>query len=222
MPQFIDTLHLCIALVPLAFYFVFVGLLNLIARPVVVGGGKDALALGFAVSGFVIAGPMELFKPTPTAFSLGAFVWLLLLAFYLLSLTLVILLMRPRIVIYNVGPEQIRPVLASMIATLDSEARWAGDCLYLPTIGVQLHIESVSLLRNVQLISNGPAQSLEGWSRLEKTLRSALRPVSGPRNLYGASLVLSGLLILVGLTAYAINDAETVVQSLNEMLHVEE
>jgi hypothetical protein len=94
--------------------------------------------------------------------------------------------------------------------------------LYLPTIGVQLHVESVSLLRNVQLIANGPAQSLEGWSRLESALKTTLRPVSGQRNLYGASLVLCGLLILVGLTAYAINDYETVVQSLNEMLHVGE
>jgi hypothetical protein len=222
MAQIIDTLHLCIALVPLAGYFLLIGLLNLIARPVVLSGGKDALALGFAVSGFVIAGPMELFQPTPTAFRLGAFVWLLLLAFYVLSLTLVILLIRPRIVIYNVGPEQIRPVLTGIIATLDSEARWAGDCLYLPTIGVQLHVESVSLLRNVQLIANGPAQSLEGWSRLESALKTTLRPVSGQRNLYGASLVLCGLLILVGLTAYAINDYETVVQSLNEMLHVGE
>ena len=222
MLQVIDTLHLCIALVPLAFYLLFVGVLNLVARPVVVSGGKDALALGIAVSGFVIAGPMELFLPTPTAFRLGAFVWLLLLAFYLLTMTLVILLMRPRIVIYNVSQEQIRPVLASVIAQLDTEARWAGDCLFLPNLGVQLHVESQSLLRNVQLVSNGPAQSLEGWTRLKQGLRLALRPVAGPRNMYGAALVVTGILVFAALTIFAVNDAETVAQSLKEMLHVKE
>jgi hypothetical protein len=222
MPPVIDTLHLCIALVPLAMYLLFIGVLNLIARPVVVSGGKDALAVGFAVSGFVIVGPMELFLPTPTAFKLGAFVWLLLVAFYLLSLILVILLMRPRIVIYNVSPEQIRPTLAATIANLDSEARWAGDCLYLPNMGIQLHIESISLLRNVQLIATGPAQSLEGWSRLEKAVRDTLQNVAGPRNVYGATLLLSGLLILCGLTVFAINDKETIVQSFHEMMHAEE
>lgn len=222
MPQIIDTLHFSVAVVPLALYLLAIGMINLIRRPIVVSGAKDAVALGLAVSGMVIAGPMELFLPAATAFKLGALVWVLLLGFYFLSLTLIVLLMRPRIVIYNVGPEKIRPILANVAGQLDNEARWAGDCLYLPTLGVQLHAESASLVRNVQLVANGAAQSFEGWARLEKALRSALEQTTGPRNLYGLVLVMVGMLLVTAVTVRAVHDAELVAQSLKEMLRVEE
>ena len=56
-----DSLHFCIAVIPLAVYLLMMGLLNLRRRPFVTTGARDAATLGIGVVGFVIAGPMELF-----------------------------------------------------------------------------------------------------------------------------------------------------------------
>ena len=58
-----DPLHATIALAPVAVYLLLLGMINLSARPLVTSGLRDSAALGIAASGFVIAGPMELFLP---------------------------------------------------------------------------------------------------------------------------------------------------------------
>ena len=109
-----DPLHVCIALGPLAVYLFLLGLINLSRRPFLTTGARDAAALGVGISGFVVVGPMELFLPGAAANRFGGYVWLLLLAFYALCLTLWVLLLRPRLVIYNATAEQLRPVLAGV------------------------------------------------------------------------------------------------------------
>jgi hypothetical protein len=96
-----DPLHVCIALGPLAMYLLVLGAVNLSRRPVVASGGRDALALALAISGFVAAGPMELFLPEMVAAWWGGWVWALMLTGYLLVVLFIVLMMRPRIVIYN-------------------------------------------------------------------------------------------------------------------------
>lgn len=216
----VDPLHLCIALGPLAVYLLLLGCINLSRRPFVTTGARDIAALGVAISGFVVAGPMELFLPEAAALRFGGFVWILLLAFYVLTLTLVVLLLRPRLVIYNVTPEQLRPILAEVVEDLDRQARWAGESLVLPQIGVQLHVESFSPLRNAQLVAAGPQQSYAGWKRLEIALADALRRAQGTPNSYGYALILSGV-ILVGLvTFWMVNDRQAVTQALTDMLRL--
>ena len=151
-----DALHVCIALGPVAMYFLVLGVLNLSSRPFLTTGARDTAALGLAIAGFAVAGPMELFLPEKAAVEFGPFVWVLLLALYFLGLLLVVLLIRPRLVIYNTTGEQLRPVLAEVVARLDSDARWAGDSLTMPQLGVQLHVEPLIVMKNVQLIAAGP------------------------------------------------------------------
>jgi hypothetical protein len=220
MPQIVDTLHLAIALIPLAIYLLVIGAMNISSRPWVVSGPKDTLGVGLAVSGFVIAGPLELFVPSATSFWFGAYVWLFLVALYGLSLFLAVLLCRPRLVIYNVAPEHVRRLLGNICGELDRDARWAGDCLYLPNLGVQLNIEAASLVRNVQLVSAGAFQSFEGWWRLKTALQMALRQQTGSRSFYGLGLIMAGMFLAAAVTICAVRDPEAVVQ-LREMLHVE-
>ena len=104
-----DPLHFCIAIAPLSVYFLMLGILNLYGRPFVTTGARDAAALGIGISGLVIAGPMELFFPEAAASQYGSFVWILLISFYGLCVSLIVLLMRSRIVIYNTSLEQLRP-----------------------------------------------------------------------------------------------------------------
>ena len=215
-----DPLHLCIALSPLSVYLLLLGVINLSRRPLVTNGARDAAALGVGISGLVVVGPIELFVPEATILRLGALVWALLIAFYAMCLILFVLLMRPRLVIYNIRPDQVRPMLAELVNELDRESRWAGECLILPNLGIQLHVEASGGMRNVQLIAAGANQSYEGWYRLEKSLSASLRQVRSARNPLGFSLIFFSLLMIGSVTFWLVQDADAVAHSLRELLRL--
>jgi len=217
MPQ-IDALHLSIALGPLAVYFLLLAFINLSTRPFLTTGARDVAALGMAVSGFIVAGPMELFLPEAASNRFGAYVWLLLLAFYALCLALLVLLMRPRLVIYNVNPDQLRSLLAEVVAELDNDPRWAGDSLMLPKLGVQMNVELFGMMRNVQLVAAGPRQSYVGWKRVEVALAKVLRQTKASPNPHGYVMMLLGLIMISIITYRMVSDPATVVQAFDEML----
>ena len=184
----VDPFRLAIALVPVAAYLLLLALVNLRRRPFLTTGGSDLAALGVALSGLVFVGPLELFRPEAATAEFGNYIWLFLLVFYWLWVLLVVLLARPRLVIYNVSAEELHPVLAEAAARLDPDSRWAGNSLALPNLGVQLHLESFDLMRNVSLASSGSRQNLDGWRRLARELATALRPVRVKPNPRGGRL----------------------------------
>jgi len=216
-----DPLHATIALGPAAMYLLLLGMINLSSRPFVTNGMRDTAALGIAISGFVIAGPMELFLPEAVVSRWGWQVWPILILFYALSLTLVVLLQRPRIVIYNVTTEQLRPVLADVIRQLDKDARIAGESVCLPNLGVQMHVEPLPAVKNVQLKSSGPAQSYQGWREVELALQAALRESRGTANPSGFSLILFGLLVIGLICWWMAYDGERIAQAWLEMMRYE-
>jgi hypothetical protein len=126
--------------------------------------------------------------------------------------------MRPRIVVYNTTMEQLRPILASTVAQLDSKARWTGDCLLIPSLNVHLNLDGISILRNVHLVAVGNRQSYEGWRKLEQILREAIRPIRTFPSVLGMLLVTTALCISLGTWFWLARDQATVVASLNEML----
>lgn len=206
----IDPLHLAIAVVPLGAYLLLLGSVRLRSRPRVVSGLRDTAWVGFAICGFVVAGPMELFMPEAAAARFHGFVWVLLLVLYVMIVTLAALLMRPRIVVYNIAPDTLRPALADVVGKLDRDARWAGLSAVLPTLGVQLSIESDAALQTVQLVASGSPQSYAGWRHLEHALREGLQTKAGQRSGQAILLVVSGLglLALAGSTML-LNRAQT-------------
>jgi hypothetical protein len=95
-----DPVRLCVALGPLAIYLLVLGILNLGRRPFLTTGARDIAAVGIALGGLILVGPLELFMPKDVAFRYGQFTWLywaLLLSFYLSGLTLLVLSARPRL-----------------------------------------------------------------------------------------------------------------------------
>lgn len=205
-----DPLHLAIAATPLAIYFLVLGWIRLRKRPHVVSGVNDAMWLGVAVSGLVVAGPFELFMPEAAAMRFHGYVWLLLLGLYALLVILVALLLRPRIIIYNIAPDAFRPLLSEVIGRLDRDARWAGQGVVLPTLGVQLSIEPELPLRTVQLVAAGSQQSYAGWKQLEYQLREALRETPGVVGSHAFLLLGSGLaLLVVAASAMGLSPQET-------------
>jgi hypothetical protein len=191
-----DPFHLCLALGPISVYLLLIGRINLGTRPFVTTGARDTMALAIACSGLAIAGPLELFLPEGLAAFLGAWIWVPLITLYSLCTLLAAMLMRPRLVIYNVSVEQLRPILETVASGLDSERRWAGLGLVMPQRGVQLVVEALPAMRNVQLVAAGQTnQDWEGWRRLERSLRDAVATLRVERNPRGAGFLMFGMLM---------------------------
>jgi hypothetical protein len=185
-------------------YLLLLGAINLSRRPLLVSGVRDAASLALAVSGLIVIGPMDLFYPFAAEKWFGPHVWLMLLALYALVVVLWLLLLRPRLVIYNISADKLRPILADLVNRLDPEARWAGDGLAIPGLGVQLYMDSFAALRSVSLISAGGNQDHSGWRRLEAALGAELAREEVARNLRGLNLLLAGLLS-IGVIVWAIS-----------------
>lgn len=215
-----DPLHFCIVVTPLAVYLLLLGLMNLRGRPFVTTGSRDTAALAIGLVGFVIAGPMQLFFPEAAASRFGAWVWLMLIVFYGLCISLGVLLMRSRIVIYNISLEQLRPILTSVAMKLDKRSRWTGDTLQLPEFKIHLHVEPVEWLKNVQLTAVGNHQSYEGWRVLEVELNKSLREMRVGPNLVGFPLLIaSGALALIA-AIWMLSDPQAVAQAFEEILRI--
>ncbi len=225
-----DPFRLCLALGPVAVYLLLLGAINLSRRPFLSGGTRDAAALGLAVAGLVMIGPLDLFFPDVATASVTAaiakigvppvraVIWLLLGFCYALGLLLLLSLLKPRLILYNITSDQLRPLLADLLPQLDPETRWAGDSVALPTLGVQFHIESMATMRNISLSAVGSAQSPAGWQLLESRLTEALRRFEVGRNPRGLSLIAAGLAILVFLGISIARHPGAVAQGLFDRL----
>lgn len=215
-----DSLRFALALGPLAVYLVLIGLVQLRRRPLLTTGTRDLAALGLALGGFAVIGPLELFMPEAAATVFGWMVWGPLLTLYALGVLLIVLYQRPRLVIYNITVDELRPVLAQVVGALDSQARWAGDNLVMPQLGVQLHVDPVESMRNVSLVATGERQSLVGWQKLAAALVVALRRTQVARNPRGLAFAGVGLLLFSAAYAWLVLDPAQVAQRMSELLRL--
>jgi hypothetical protein len=215
-----DPFRLSLALAPLACYLLALGIINYSRRATVVAGPRDTLALGLALAGLVIVGPMELFMPLSATAFFGPLVWWLLLAFYGLCLLFLMLMERPRLVIYNLDGAAVRPLLATIAAQIDPDARWAGDSVALPNLGVQLRIEETRPMKSAVLLANGDEQSAPGWRTLHDALRRKLASVDVERNLKGLSLISFSVLAMLYVLYSAARDPAAVAQNLAQLLRL--
>lgn len=213
----LDPLHFCIAVLPLAVYLLLIGLLNLRRTPFVTSGARDAAALCIGISGMVVAGPMELFMPQAAASQYGSLVWLMMIAFYGLLVSLAVLLMRARIVVYNITPEQLRPLLTRIAMDMDSASRWSGDSLLIPSRRIHLHMESARVSRNTQLVSSGSEQSFEGWRELERRVKELAKDVKSSGNFISIPLLAISALLAIGTLAWMLMDKEAVLSAFRQM-----
>lgn len=160
------------AILPAAAYLLALAGLHLRRRPSVVTGASDLLLLAAATAGLAVAGPLALLQPVAggTAWAAGV----LLLGAGLLFAAL-LLAARPRLVVYNITSEQLRPLVAEVVATLDPTARWAGETVALPGRGIQVHLDGRGGMRSVSVVALGGRTSTEGWAEFSRRLRQSIR-----------------------------------------------
>jgi hypothetical protein len=163
---------------------------------------------------------MELFFPESFA-GTPWLTWLMLLSLYGMLAVMFVLLSRPRLIVYNLSPSQLRPTLAKIVMKVDPEARWAGDSAYLPNLGVQFLIEPFVVLKNVQLVSTAASANVDGWRVLEKELVRDLRPERTAPNPFGFVLTTFGTLLTAASVYCLLNYQYEVTRSLETMLFLD-
>lgn len=187
------------ALLPPAAYLIVIGLLHLRRRPSAVAGGWDAAAVALAAASAVIVGPLDLLLPSSVA---GAWRWGLGLACFALVAVTVQLATRPRLIVYNVSLEQLRPIVAQVATALDPAARWAGETVALPGRDVQVHLDGRGGMRSVSLVTLGSRTSPEGWAEFSRRTRRAVRQLRVRSSPWAAPfLAAGGALIAVAAAA---------------------
>jgi len=191
------------ALLPVGAYLFVLGWLHLRRRPAAVSGGVDLAALAAGVSGFVLAGPLALLQP---AVGTAAWATLMMLGALVVIVAGGLLATRPRLVIYNVTLEQLRPVLAEVVGRLDDSARWAGESVVMPARGLQVLMDGRGLARCVSLVAVGTRASPEAWAEFARRVRRGARNLRVRRNPWGVALATTGLLCLAASVAWAVID----------------
>jgi hypothetical protein len=216
-----DPFRTCLALGPLAVYALLLAVMHLSRRAWVVNGNRDLITLGVAVSGFVIVGPIELLMPAEHWVAHRGYAWLVVFVLYVVVLSLIALLGRPRITVYNVTPSILRPVLAQIAASLDPQARWAGNSLVLPQMDMELHVEAMSPMQTVSIVATHEEQELIGWKRLEIELINTLRGVERTRNPWGYLFITLAVVFGGIVTAQLIVFPAEVAEGFKEMMRIE-
>jgi hypothetical protein len=215
-----DPFRLCVALGPLAIYLLALAVTNFRRRPVVVSGARDTAGLGFATSGLLFVGPVELgLQLLPIADP--RYAWILILILYSLFVTLAVLLAAPRIVVYNVALDRLRPTLADVVNELDPGARWAGGSVAMPRLHVEFYLDEHASVRNVSLVASATPQSYAGWRMLERTLRAELRKsVETSPNLWGVGALVAALAMLGRMGWLVHFESDKITQAFNDMLRL--
>jgi hypothetical protein len=212
-----DPLRLTIALLPLASYCLLLGILNARRKAFITSGGADLATLGVALSGMVFVGPIELFRPEAATAEFGSYVWIFLLLLYWLCIWLAVLLGRPRLVVYNISTEELRPLLSEVARSLDPQARWAGDSLSLPTVDVQLHLETFEVMRHVSLVASGAKQNLTTWRQLGTQLSDKLELLPVDSNPRWLGIVLFAIILLAVSFTHMLNHPQQIAQAMQEI-----
>lgn len=171
MNAMLDRLPLWAALLPLAAYLLALAAVHLRRRPSVVSGTWDGILLAASVAGLALAGPLALVRPAVGASLWG---WLLVLLIFSLVVAVCILAARPRLVIYNISADQLRPLVAEVVAGLDADARWAGASVALPTRRLQLHLDGAGGMRCSSVIAVGERAAHEAWTEFCRRLRRSV------------------------------------------------
>lgn len=217
-PITFDTAHLLVALLPLAAYLLALAVVNLMPRPLMVAGSHDLAALAVGISGLVMIGPAQLFTPLELLQRLGPYYWLLLLLMYGSAVSLWILYLRPRVVIYNIATEHLRGIVSTVAVRRDPAARWAGNSLEMPQARLVVRLEPYSAFRNVSLVVDSDYIDFAAWCSLVNELSAALHEVRVPRNPRGITFGIIGLLIVIVLTHRWTQQGQAVTESLIRLL----
>jgi uncharacterized membrane protein len=194
---------LLIAMLPLATYLLMLGLIRCQRRPLVTTNLRDAAALSIAVSGLVMVGPIHLFFPSAAAAELGWLVWVVLAVFYSLCVTLLLLSLRPKIIIYGMNESRLLQHLQHVASVMQTECefdpqlhcvRWRQ-----PNLLLRIEHQGVANVVAIEGLHHGGHSQFNNQLLLQ--LREQVRTERSPLTLGTVLMVVTGF-SMVGYAAY--------------------
>ncbi len=207
-----------VAIIPVAIYFILIGVLRLRTRPLVTSGWRDTLTLGIASAGLVAVGPMQLFTPPQAVERWHEWVWVMLLSLYALGLTLVLLSGKPRLIAYGLNHLQFREVLFQSAKLIDDQTHWSANVLSMPSSGMQLALEGTGSSRVQQATHVGHLQNLEHWMQLEREFVKIGSRTTCPSSVAGLPLLFIGSALLLSSIIPLIQDPAGALAQLQNFL----
>lgn len=207
-----------VAIIPVAIYFILIGVLRLRTRPLVTSGWRDTLTLGIASAGLVAVGPMQLFTPPQAVERWHSWVWLALLCLYVLGLTLILLSGKPRLIAYGLDHDQFRDVLFQSAKLVDDQSHWSADVLSMPSSRMQLALEGTGSSRVQQATHVGLLENLEHWLKLEQEFVHMGGKITCPKSTAGWPLLLVGSGMLLSSIIPLIRDPASALAQLQIFL----
>ena len=221
----IDYLRLSFGLIPLGVYLIVMGFLALRRRPTLLTSGQEALLLGFALMGFALIGPIELFFPTGAYAALGQWTWILLIALYGLLVLLFALQRQPGWTVLGLDSHGLRNLLGEILQKGDVEHAWLGNHLQISEWDLQAMIEPSRGFQGVShLNATGKQRNVLGWYQLERLVVSSPLFSKARGTIGSANWVRSLLLLALGgmslaLATYWIDkDMERLQRLISEIL----
>lgn len=216
----IEPIYVLIALLPLIAYLFLLGVIRMSGRVLITTGGRDIAALGFAVAGLVAVGPGELFFPQKAAGMFGPWIWLALVAFYGLIVSLLGMTARPRLVVYGRTPDQMLQPLLEASRELDADASCDRDTLqvFLPQLRVHLRAAGHQGIDTTSIESFEPIAAITFWEKLLGHLRDKAESTSAPTPRRGGLMV--GIALLMGIFVMwrSIVERQQVVEGFSQWL----
>ncbi|MBU6384400.1 MAG: hypothetical protein KGS49_00535 [Planctomycetes bacterium] len=200
-----DYLRLAIGIAPFGIYLLVMGLLALRRTPTLLTSGQDVLLVGFALCGFALIGPIELFFPTGAYANLGEWAWLLLMALYFLVVLFFALQRTPGWTVLGLSCEQLRNVLDQTLVDKSIEHSWLGNQLEVPSWSIRAIVESSRGFPNTShLTACGKQPSLMGWYEFEKLLMESKSLSASGSMISRTTFVQATVCIVLGLVCLLI------------------
>lgn len=190
--QVVDVLLLAGNVMPIALYFLALGLLNSYAKPYLTTGRRDFIVLT------IVLVPV-LFWPVPAFVQSGAW-WAVIASGTLAAAAFAYLLPRRNagFVIYNISEARCLRLLDDSLRACGRAGCRHGNTWIADDTRCEIHVRSFSLLRNVSLhVECADPQAADEFARsLDRELQRQLDAFSQLPSAMGAGLVLLGLTLM--------------------------
>jgi len=209
-----------VAALPVATYFLLLGTLRCLRRPLVTSGSRDLAAVAVAVSGLIVMGPLHLFFPSTAAAQLGWLVWLVLGMLYVLFVALILFSLRPSIVAYGIRIPQGLPLLLRAARHIDPAAISLPESsqVVLPTVDVRLRIEPLGITDAVQIEAFERNLQPRFWRSLLAHVRSEAIAEKSAISVGGLSMFLFGSVLMTLVVLLSVGQSEELIAGLRAWL----
>ena len=202
------SLRIAAVVVPVAVYFLVLGLLNSRRHPQLLSGRLDFALLIAALSPLFVLPALGLAGIAPAS---------VFAAVAAPALAVVLLAPRGRAwVIYNMPADEAREAVASALRSMGVAFKPAADAFHLMPDGATVHVGGFPLLRNVSVRLRGGSGRLA--CQFQRALAANLGSVSAQTSPMAAGLLLVATGMIVAPLAFMVERVPEIVRLLSDLL----